>query len=148
MHMVIRCNECNHKFSWPVEKPFTVERCPGCDVMFSADIDLIDGMADKINNGVSRLSHVTMEGIYAGNEEARIRRESKASAFEDDLNSLGAIYQNASAETQEYLLGIIDTMYLLVNTDAQKANVENLEQTYKQVQELWKKKMDSSEIIL
>lgn len=146
MHIVIRCNECNHKFSWPVGKPFTVERCSGCNVMFSAD--MVDSMADKINNGVSRLSHVTIEGIYAGNEEARIRRESKASAFEDDLNSLGVIYQNASAKTQECLLGIIDTMYLLVNTDAQKANVENLEQTYKKVRELWEKKFIGREINL
>ena len=148
MHIVIRCKECNHKISWPVEKPFIMERCPNCDVMFSADTDLIDGMADKIHNGVARLNHVAIEGIYAGDEEARIRRESKASAFEADLNSLGIVYQNASAETQEFLLGIIDTMYLLVNTDAQKANVANLEQTYRQVQDLWRKKMDSREIIL
>ena len=140
MHIVMKCKNCKRAISWPVEKPFDLERCPVCEEYLSSDANWIDDIAVKVNNGVSRLSYVTIEGIYAGDEDTRIRREHSQSVFLDDLNSLAAMYQDASAEVKEYLSKIVDTMYLLVDQDAKDENGENLKQTHMQVRELWKKK--------
>ena len=145
MHMVIKCNECNHKFSWPIDKAFIVEQCPECGMYFSADITLIDVMADNIANSVSRLNHIIVEGIYTGDEETRIHREITSSVFGEALNSLGSIYQAASSETQECLKKIIDSLYLLIKGDAEDENAAKLEQTYRQIHDLWNKKFDSPE---
>ena len=148
MHIVIKCKECDHMFSWPVEKPFIMERCPSCDTLLSSDTFLIDGMAEKVNNGASRLRHIAIEGIYAGNEAARIRHDYKDSLFLKDLDSLAALYQNAPTETQDYLLGIIDTMYLLIRADAENTNTDNLQQTYNLVRDLWEKKLSNRKSML
>lgn len=148
MHFVITCNECKHSFSFPIDKVFTMDNCSNCGAMLGSDATVIDGMAEKVTRSVNLLKNVSLDGIYTGDENARARRESRNSLFSQDLESLEAMYKDASAETQDYLCRIIDTVYLLLHADTKNENQENLEQTHKQMRELWQKKFGNAEITI
>ena len=57
------------------------------------------------------------------------------------MESLENVYNESSPEVQNLLASMLDTMYLLVNTDAKKGSIEQLSETHHCIREVWADKV-------
>ena len=99
-----------------------------------------EGAFDRINFSRSIENHCTSVdvcGIYAETTVATGTSIIASDLFSADLEQLSKLYSDASPELKARLAALMDKFYLLVNSDAKNSDLNRLETTLDQLNNLF-----------
>ena len=142
MYIKLQCNECKSTFSISLERDFNLEKCPCCGVRISsADDSRLLAITVPFVDNVPRLQGVSILEVSSVIQTTGEKRQRANDVFANALDSLENVYNASSPEIQNLLATMLDTMYLLVNTDAKNGSLDQLLATHHCIREVWADKV-------
>ena len=142
MYIKLQCNECKSTFSISLERDINLEKCPCCGVRISsADDSRLLAITVPFVDNVPRLQGVSILEVSSVIQTTGEKRQRANDVFANALDSLENVYNASSPEIQNLLASMLDTMYLLVNTDAKNGSLDQLLATHHCIREVWADKV-------
>ena len=142
MYIKLQCNECKNTFLISLDREINLEKCPCCGVQISsADDSRLLAITEPFVFNVPRLQGVSILEVNPGTQTTGEKRQRTNDVFANALSDLENVYNESSPEIQNLLASMLDTMYLLVNTDAKKGSIEHLSATHHCIREVWADKV-------
>ena len=139
MYIELKCHSCHRVFRLDfTTQEYTCDKCPQCgSTIHYTDVSRLHHLTDSFASDASRTTSVDVCGIYAETTVATGTSIIASDLFSADLEQLSKLYSDASPELKARLAALMDIFYLLVNSDAKNSDLNRLETTLDQLNNLF-----------
>ena len=139
MFIELKCRSCHQTFRLDFAKTeYTCNKCPKCgSTIHYSDVSRLQHLTESFASDASRTTSVDVCGIYAETTVATGTSIIASDLFYADLEQLNKLYSDASPEVKAKLAALMDKFYLLVNSDAKNSDLNRLETTLEQLNNLF-----------
>lgn len=139
MYIELKCRSCQQTFRVDFTKAeYTRDKCPKCGKTIPyTDVSRLRHLTDSFASDASRTTSVDVCGIHADAAVATGTSIIASDLVSADLEQLTKLYNAASPEAKMRLAALIDKFYLLVNSDAQNGDLNRLETTLEELNNLF-----------
>ena len=139
MYIELKCNSCQQTFRVDFTKDeYTRDKCPKCGSTIPyTDVSRLRHLTDSFAADTSRTASVDVCGIHTDAAVATGTSIIASDLFSADFEQLNKLYSAASPEVKMRLAALIDKFYLLVNSDTQNGDLNRLETTLEELNNLF-----------
>ena len=147
MRIELACRYCKNVFYIPFSpRGLMLEYCPQCHSKIDrTDDEKLYNMTERAEFFHRQLNSVELKRIIADNCNVDDSPSDAKSVFYSDIENLSKIYNSSSTDVKEKMDSIIDKLYLLINDDAKKRRLDNLDSLYSVLEALFFKRIEKKQ---